>query len=85
MRSISKFAGTICKTKTRYFHISNCYMRMWNKMSNDVKVISFVLFKVYIKTMLINMYCMTSIFICISYNYITAILYTTSINFSRKL
>ena len=50
------FAGTICKTNMRSSHIINVSMKLWNNISNDVKCMSFVPFKVYIiKTMLINM------------------------------
>ena len=46
------------KTNMTYFYIINVSMKLWNNLSNDVKCMSFVPFKVYIKTMLINMYCM---------------------------
>ena len=55
MRSIRNFAGTIYKTNMKSFHIINVSMNLWNKLSNDVKIMSFVLFIVYIKTMFINM------------------------------
>ena len=58
MRSISNFAEIICKTNMRSFHIINVSIKLWNNLSNEVKCMSFVPFKVYIKTMLIKMYCM---------------------------
>ena len=67
------------------FYIIIVSMKLWNKLSNYIKVMSFVTFKVYIKTMLINMYCMT--LLC-KYVYHVVILVTYSIQcskFSRKL
>ena len=53
-KSISNFAGTICKTNMKSFHVINVSMKLWNTLSN-VKAVSLVSFKVYIKTMPINM------------------------------
>ena len=42
----------------RSFCIIHVSMKLWNKLSNDVKVISFVPFKVYATNMYMIMYIM---------------------------
>ena len=42
MRSIRNFARTISKTNIELFHVINISMNLWNRLSNDVKVIFFI-------------------------------------------
>ena len=59
MRSKSNFTESICKTNMMSFHIIVVSMKMWNKLSNYVKCMPFVIFKAYITTMLSKQYLYT--------------------------
>ena len=60
MRPIRNFAEITCKTIMRPFHIINIYVNLCKKKRyNDVRFMSFVPFKVYIKPTISNIYCMT--------------------------
>ena len=57
MRSTDTFVGTICKSNIRSFNVVIISLNLWNSLSNAVKRIpSYVLYKNYIKTMLLKLY-----------------------------
>ena len=51
------FIGTICKSNMRLLNVIMIALNIWNKLSNDAKLISsYIFYKVFIKAMFLDLY-----------------------------